>query len=82
MIAHLNTALPAARVLLLGASALALSAPLAANEIQAGSGSDSAGKRRLISAAMSAASSRGAGIVCCDTKAAASPSSGRARPRS
>ena len=33
MIAHLNTALPAARVLLLGASALALSAPLAANEL-------------------------------------------------
>lgn len=33
MIAHLNTALPAARILLLGASALALSAPLAANEL-------------------------------------------------
>jgi len=33
MIAHLNTALPAARALMLGASALAMSAPLAANEL-------------------------------------------------
>ena len=33
MIAHLNTALPAARALLLGASALAMNAPLAANDL-------------------------------------------------